>query len=206
MSDTNYVTDSSKEDSSVSTFYRQDDSSLTDSGPDGSSMDTDASDAYVCEGKDEPNYISADHCYYPDISRWKYQWQPDAESDDEKREPLVPSKDQWPYGYSPMCSKEEIAEYERNLYDTRVELYGYGTRSEDHSDDSDESVVDAKPVKTDTPLAHEEWEEPSYRPPWKVAEHQRCLAVLKLLEEHPLADLYDSDDSVDDVKPLKTEK
>jgi hypothetical protein len=29
---------------------------------------TDGSDAYVCEGWDEPNYISADHGYYPDIS------------------------------------------------------------------------------------------------------------------------------------------
>jgi hypothetical protein len=26
----------------------------------------DYSDALICEGLDEPNYISADHCYYPD--------------------------------------------------------------------------------------------------------------------------------------------
>jgi hypothetical protein len=164
MSDINYVTDSSKEDSSVSTFYRQDDSSLTDSSSDGSSMDTDASDAYVCEGMDEPNYISADHCYYPDISRWKVRWHEYPELDDEEREP------------------------------------------EDDSDDSDESVVDAKPVKVDTSPGHEKPEKPSYRRPWMVAEHQRCLAALKRLEEHPLPDLYDSDDSIFDVNPLKTEK
>jgi hypothetical protein len=36
----------------------------------GESTDDD-SDALVCEGLDEPNYISADHGYYPDISRWR---------------------------------------------------------------------------------------------------------------------------------------
>jgi hypothetical protein len=36
----------------------------------GESTDDD-SDALVCEGLDEPNYISADHGYYPDISRWQ---------------------------------------------------------------------------------------------------------------------------------------
>jgi hypothetical protein len=44
--------------------------------------DTDNSDAYVCEGWDETNYISADHGYYPDVLRW----QPDPEnaSDEEQ--------------------------------------------------------------------------------------------------------------------------
>jgi hypothetical protein len=202
MSDANYVTDSSKEYSSLDDMDL--DSSFGDDGTE-TSHDTDASDAYVCEGKDEPNYISADHCYYPDISRWKVRWHEYPELDDEEREPLVPSMDQWPYGCSPMCSKEEVAEFKRNSYETRVKLYGYGTRSEDDSDDSDEPVVDTKPVKTDTSLGHEEPEEPSYRPPWIVAEHQRCLAMLKLLEEHPLGS-DDSDDSVVDVKPLKTKK
>jgi hypothetical protein len=32
---------------------------------------TDDSDAYVCEGWDEPNYISADHAFYPDLSSWQ---------------------------------------------------------------------------------------------------------------------------------------
>jgi hypothetical protein len=202
MSDANYVTDSSK-----------DDFSLADIDPDSSfgtdtSNDTDASDAYVCEGKDEPNYISADHCYYPDISRWQVRWHEYPESDDEEREPLVPSMDQWPYGCSPMCSKEEVAEFKRNQYEIRARLYGHGTRYGDDSDDSNESVVDTKPkpVKTDTSLDREEPEEPSYRPSWMVAEHQRCLAALKRLEEHPLPDLYDSDDSIFDVKPLKAEK
>jgi hypothetical protein len=36
----------------------------------GESTDDD-SDALVCEGLDEPNYISADHCYYPDNSRYE---------------------------------------------------------------------------------------------------------------------------------------
>jgi hypothetical protein len=203
MSDTNYVTDSSKDDSSLADI--DPDSSFGDDGSD-TSHDTDASDALVCEGKDEPNYISADHCYYPDISRWQVRWHEYPESDDEEREPLVPSMNQWPYGFSPMCSKEEVAFCKRNWYETSVNLFGHDARSEDDSNDSDESVVDAKPVKTDTSLGREEPEEPSYRPPWMVAEHQRSLAVLKLLEEHPLPDLYDSDDSIFDVKPLKTEK
>jgi hypothetical protein len=32
---------------------------------------TDDSDAYVCEDWDQPNYISVDHAYYPDLSRWR---------------------------------------------------------------------------------------------------------------------------------------
>jgi hypothetical protein len=35
----------------------------------GESTDDD-SDAVICEGLDEFNYISADHCYYPDNSRF----------------------------------------------------------------------------------------------------------------------------------------
>jgi hypothetical protein len=31
----------------------------------------DDSDALICEGLDEPNYISADHCYYPDNSHYE---------------------------------------------------------------------------------------------------------------------------------------
>jgi hypothetical protein len=42
--------------------------------------DNDDSDALLCESLDETNYISADHGYYPDISRW----QPDPESSDEE--------------------------------------------------------------------------------------------------------------------------
>jgi hypothetical protein len=29
------------------------------------------SDAFVCDKWDEPNYISADNCYYPDIRHWQ---------------------------------------------------------------------------------------------------------------------------------------
>jgi hypothetical protein len=208
MSDANYVTDSSKDDSSLADIDL--DSSFGDGGSD-TSHDTDASDALVCEGMDEPNYISADHCYYPDISRWQVRWHEYPESDDEEREPLADDEEREPLvpsmdGCSSMCSKEEVPFWKRNWYGTKVNLYGDGARSEDDSDDSDESVVDTKPVKMDISLEHREWEEPSYRPPWKVAEHQRCLAALKRLEEHPLPDLYDSDDSIFDVKLPKTEK
>jgi hypothetical protein len=37
---------------------------------------TDGSDAYVCEGWDEPNYISADHAYYPDLSELQSDVEP----------------------------------------------------------------------------------------------------------------------------------
>jgi hypothetical protein len=143
MSDINYVTDSSNEDSSLEGIDL--DSSFGDDGSD-TSHDTDASDALVCEGMDEPNYISADHCYYPDISRWQVRWHEYPEPDDEECEPLVPSMDQWSYGCSPMCSKEEVAEFRQHSAEIRAKLYGHGTRSQDGSDDSDDDV---KPLKTE---------------------------------------------------------
>jgi hypothetical protein len=65
----NYVTDDSRDDVGYSDddlnsyFNMSNEERATDV-----SDTTDGSDAYVCEGWDEPNYISAYHGYYPDLS------------------------------------------------------------------------------------------------------------------------------------------
>jgi hypothetical protein len=69
MGDLNYVTKDSGDDVGYSDddlnsyFNMSDEERSTDV-----SDTTDGSDAYVSEGWDEPNYISADHGYYPDLS------------------------------------------------------------------------------------------------------------------------------------------
>jgi hypothetical protein len=83
MGDLNYVTDDSRDDVGYpdvdlnSYFNMSDEDRATDV-----SDTKDGSDAYVCEGWDEPNYISVDHGYYPDISEW--QSDVDPTSDGEK--------------------------------------------------------------------------------------------------------------------------
>jgi hypothetical protein len=81
MSDLNYVTDDTRDDLILSDDDLDkseeerapyvDDAYLcysSDTYACDASDGTDDSNAYVCEGLDEPNYISADHCYYPDLS------------------------------------------------------------------------------------------------------------------------------------------
>jgi hypothetical protein len=76
MGDLNYVTDNTRDDVGNSDndldsyFDKSDEERETDV-----SDTTDGSDDYVCEGWDEPNYIPANHAYYPDLSKW----QPDVE-------------------------------------------------------------------------------------------------------------------------------
>lgn len=99
MGDLNYVMDDTRDDSSLSDGdlegsledkrecqpgdnepeYDSDALSEYDFAP-SSNDDSDAlSDAIVCAKWDEPNYISADHVYYSDISRW--QASPDSSLD-----------------------------------------------------------------------------------------------------------------------------
>jgi hypothetical protein len=69
MGDLNYITNNTRDDMSLfdndfdSYFDKSDEERATDV-----SDTADGSDAYVCEGWDEPNYISANHAYYPDLS------------------------------------------------------------------------------------------------------------------------------------------
>jgi hypothetical protein len=77
MGDLSYVTGDSRDDVGYSNdelnsyFNMSDEERATDV-----SDTTDGSDAYVCEGWDEPNYISADHGYYPDLSEWQSEIDP----------------------------------------------------------------------------------------------------------------------------------
>jgi hypothetical protein len=68
MGDLNYVTDDSRDDVSIfdDDLHRYFDKSDEEWATDVSNT-TDGFDAYVCEGWDEPNYISVNHAYYPDL-------------------------------------------------------------------------------------------------------------------------------------------
>jgi hypothetical protein len=83
MGDLNYVTDDSRDDVGYSDddlnsyFNMSDEERATDV-----SDTTDGSDAYVCEGWDEPNYISADHAYYPDLSEWQSDVEPPSDGEE----------------------------------------------------------------------------------------------------------------------------
>jgi hypothetical protein len=72
MGDLNYFTNDTRDDMTLSDddlnryFNKSDEKRAADV-----SDTTDGSDAYVCAGWDEPNYISADHAYYPDLSSWQ---------------------------------------------------------------------------------------------------------------------------------------
>jgi hypothetical protein len=72
IGDLNYDTDDTRDD--ISLFDNDLDSYFEKSAEERAtdvSDATDDSDAYVCEVLDEPNYISADHDYYPDLSEWQ---------------------------------------------------------------------------------------------------------------------------------------
>jgi hypothetical protein len=77
MGDLNYATNNVRDDAAYSDddlnnyFHISDEERATDV-----SNTTDGSDVYVCEGWDEPNYISADHAYYPDLSEWQSDVEP----------------------------------------------------------------------------------------------------------------------------------
>jgi hypothetical protein len=80
MGDLNYVTNDTRDDVGISDndldsyFDKSDEERATDV-----SDTTDGSDAYVCEGCDEPNYISANHAYYPDLSGWQSDVEPPSD-------------------------------------------------------------------------------------------------------------------------------
>jgi hypothetical protein len=72
MGDLNYVTDNTRDD--VSDFDNDLDSYFDNSDEERAtdvSDTTEGSEAYVCKSWDDPNYISADHAYYPDLSDWQ---------------------------------------------------------------------------------------------------------------------------------------
>jgi hypothetical protein len=77
MGDLNYVTDDARDDVGYSDddlnsyFNMSDEERAIDV-----SNTTDVSDAYVCEGWDEPNYISSNHDYYHDLSEWQSDVEP----------------------------------------------------------------------------------------------------------------------------------
>jgi hypothetical protein len=72
MGDLNYVIDDTRD---ILSIFHDDLDSYLDKSDEERATDvsdtTDGSDAYVCEGWDEPNYISDDHDYYPDLLDWQ---------------------------------------------------------------------------------------------------------------------------------------
>jgi hypothetical protein len=83
MGDLYYVTDDTLDDVGISDddidsyFDKSDEERATDV-----SDTTDGSDAYVCKGWDEPNYISANHAYYPDLSEWQSDVEPPSDGEE----------------------------------------------------------------------------------------------------------------------------
>jgi hypothetical protein len=83
MGDLNYVTDDTRDDVGNSDndldsyFGKSNEERATDV-----SDTTDGSNAYVCEGWDEPKYISADHAYYPDLSELQSDVEPPSDGEE----------------------------------------------------------------------------------------------------------------------------
>jgi hypothetical protein len=93
-----------------------------------SASDDDDSDALVCEGWNEQNYISADRGYYPDLSR--YQLYPESSYEETSRSD----------SYEEYC--ESVSGFEEKARLDRL----HGDLSDDSSD-SDDSVADCNPLK-----------------------------------------------------------
>jgi hypothetical protein len=87
MGELNHVTDDTRDDVGISDdvldsyFDKSDEKRAT-----GVSDTTDGSDAYVCEGLDEPNCIAADHAYYPDQLEWHSDVEPPSDGEERSDE------------------------------------------------------------------------------------------------------------------------
>jgi hypothetical protein len=150
MSDTHYVKNDGRDDLSVSDDEQEDSHEDQQGvkfrpmwaiwydqyfGKLAGASDDDNSDALVCEGWDEPNYISADHGYYPDL----FCYQCDSSSD-EYQEPVAPWADQWPYNCSPIELARE--RYERGKVGAKKSCYDSSS-----GDTDDDSVVHGASLK-----------------------------------------------------------
>jgi hypothetical protein len=134
MEGLNYVTDDSRDDVGCpdddlnSYFTMSDEERATDV-----SDTTDGSDAYVCEGLDEPNYISADHGYYPDISEWQSDVDPPSDGEEGSDERSTTTLEQYLCNLGPVDREEA----EVRMAKTRVSCIMFDELDVD-SDYSDE--------------------------------------------------------------------
>jgi hypothetical protein len=135
MGDLNYVTDDSRDDVGYSDdelnsyFHMSDEERATDV-----SDTTDGSDAYVCEVWDEPNHISADHGYYPDLLEWQSDVDPPSDGEEGSDESSTTTLEQH------LCNLGSLdrEEAEVRMTTTRVRCIMLCNGLGDDSDDSDE--------------------------------------------------------------------
>jgi hypothetical protein len=135
MGDLNYVTDNTRDDISLfdddldSYFDKSAEERVTDvSGA------TDDSDAYVCEGLDEPNYISANHAYFPDVSEWQLDVEPPSDGEDGSDERSISTLEQ----YLSSLSSFDRGEAEVRMAATMARCKGLDDVLGNDSDESDE--------------------------------------------------------------------
>jgi hypothetical protein len=135
MGDPNYVTDDSRDDVGYpdddlnSYLNMSDEERATDV-----SDTTDGSDAYVCEGWDETNYISADHVYNPDLLERQSDVDPPSDGEEGSNERSTTKLEQH------LCNLGSLdrEEAEVRMAKTRVRCIMLCDGLDDDSDYSDE--------------------------------------------------------------------
>jgi hypothetical protein len=140
MSNLNYVTNDTRYDMTLSDdgldsyFGKSEEERETDD-----SGATNDSDAYVYEGLDEPNYISADHGYYPDLSSWRLDLEASSDGKMGSDERSISTLQQYLSNLSSFDHKKA----EMRVAETRARCKALHYVLGDDSDESDNSVANA---------------------------------------------------------------
>jgi hypothetical protein len=133
MCDLHYVTDYAQDDMSLcdddidSYFSKSDEERATDT-----STTTHSSDAYVCEGWDEPNYISAGNGYYPDLSECQSDVDTSSDREGESDEQSTTTLCQYLDSLRP-CDREKA---EKRMAKTRARIEAILYKLDGDSDDN----------------------------------------------------------------------
>jgi hypothetical protein len=134
MSNLNYVTDDSRDGMSLSDdglnsyFDKSEEERVTED-----------SDASVCEGLDEPNYISADHAYYPDLLSWQSDLEASLDGEKGLDERSILSMEQY------LCNLNSLdrGEAKVRMAETRARCKALCDGFGDDSAESNDSVTNA---------------------------------------------------------------
>jgi hypothetical protein len=100
---------------------------------------TDATDdynAYVCEGLDEPHYISANHAYYPDLSSWQSDLEASSDGEEESDERSISTLEQYLCNLNSFDRREAEVRMVATMARCKALCDGLG----DESDEFDNSV------------------------------------------------------------------
>jgi hypothetical protein len=134
MSNLNYVIDDNRDDTIL---FDDDIDNYFDKSEE--ERATDDFDAYVYEGLDGPNYISAYHAYYPDLSSWQSDLEASSDGEEASDERSISTLEH----YFCNLSSFDRGEAEVRMAATKARRKALCDGLDDNTDESNVSVANA---------------------------------------------------------------